>query len=94
MNESRTTIELKVKEILAQVVSLDQSKIESKTSLITDLGIDSFATMELLFNLEDTYNIKIPEDVIRTRFVNVQDIVDYIIERQSEAVAVQELFKI
>ena len=66
-----------VKEILAKQLSMDASNIKSEALLVEDLGLDSFGSVETAFELEDKFNLKIPDQAIYSA-KTVKDIVDYI----------------
>jgi acyl carrier protein len=70
-------IEQKVKELLAKKFDIDIGKITSESRLAQDLGVDSFGAVELMFELEEAFGLKIADsdiDKIRT----VRDIVVYL----------------
>ena len=70
-------IEGKVKKILGDKLSLETDKIDINARLREDLGMDSFGSIEIAFELEDAFGIKIPdEDIVKV--VIVKDVVDYI----------------
>ena len=70
-------IEAMVKEALAKQLTMDVSKINLESRLIEDLGIDSFGSVEVAFELEEKFNIKIP-DAALYEAKTVKNIVDYI----------------
>jgi acyl carrier protein len=72
-----SAVELKVKEVLADKLNLDIHKIHENSILIDDLGMDSFGSIETVFELEEKFSIKIPEEDL-TKAVTVKDIVQYI----------------
>ncbi len=73
-------IEGKVKKILADKLTLTIDKIDINARLREDLGMDSFGSIEIAFELEDAFGIKIPdEDIVKV--VIVKDVVDYIAAR-------------
>ena len=49
----------KIIEILSEQTLLDPSEIKENLSL-DDLGIDSLALVEIVFSIEETFNISIP----------------------------------
>lgn len=53
-----------VKKMLSEIVEIDTEKISGDAKFITDLGMDSMLSLEILARLEKKYQIKIPE----TRF--------------------------
>ena len=70
-------IEQKVKEILSKKLGVELGKITSESRLAQDLGVDSFGAVELMFEIEEAFALKIPDsdiDHVRT----VKDIVAYV----------------
>ena len=70
-------IEETVKEVLAKQLTMEVAKINSESRLIEDLGVDSFGSVEIAFELEEKFNIKIP-DAALYEAKTVKNIVDYI----------------
>ena len=66
-----------VKEVLAKQLTMDVAKIDLESRLVEDLGIDSFGSVEIAFELEEKFNIKIP-DAALYEAKTVKNIVDYI----------------
>ncbi len=50
----------KVREIIADVLVIDEDEINLHSRLITDLGAESIDFLDLVFQLEKEFNIKIP----------------------------------
>lgn len=70
-------IEQKVKELLSKKFDIEIAKINSESRLAQDLGVDSFGAVELMFELEEAFGLKIADsDIDGIRSVN--DIVVYI----------------
>ena len=56
----------KVKEVIIDKLGIEDSKIESGSSFVDDLGADSLDTVELIMQLEEEFGIEIPdEDAIK-----------------------------
>lgn len=72
----------KVKTILAKCLSLNEKEITMESSLRNDLGADSLDVAELVIDLEDTFDIEIPDEAIEENRT-VGDIVR-LIEEQSK----------
>jgi len=70
-------IETTVKEIIAKQLTMDVAKINMESRLVEDLGIDSFGSVEIAFELEEKFDLKIP-DAALYEAKTVQHIVDYI----------------
>jgi len=60
----RTQIEEKIKEILANKLNIGIDKITPQSSLRQDLGMDSFASVEIIFEIEDFFNINVSQEDI------------------------------
>ena len=82
--ESTCMIEERIKGRLAEKFRKDVSNIASDSRLIQDLGMDSLDTFELLFELENEFNIVIPT-ADAMAFVRVQDVVGYVRNRTKPA---------
>ncbi len=81
-NGKRQEIEAKVKEILAKDLGTDIEKISNDKKLVEDLGMDSFASVELMFALEDKMGIEISdEDALNLK--TVEDVIVCVLSRLS-----------
>jgi acyl carrier protein len=70
-------IDLKVRKILSKKLNVELSRINPDTRLAEDLGVDSFAAVELMFDLEEEFGLEIPDsDIKNVRCV--RDIVAYL----------------
>lgn len=70
-------IEATVKDILAKHLTMEAGRINLESRLVEDLGIDSFGSVEIAFELEEKFNLKIP-DAALYEAKTVKNIVDYI----------------
>ena len=71
-------IEQKVKQILSKKFLVEMDKITPETRLAEDLGLDSFGAVELMFELEEAFDLKIPDsDIEHVR--KVKDIHAYLV---------------
>lgn len=71
----------KVKKILSEQFSVDESKITLNTDIAEELGADSLDVVDILMSLEDEFEMEIPdEDVEKVK--NVGQLVDYIKAQQ------------
>ena len=80
------SIEQKVREILAAKLSLPLEKIGSESRLVEDLGADSFGALEVMFEVEETFGLSIPDTAVE-RVRCVKDIVAYVAEQMGKAPA-------
>jgi acyl carrier protein len=70
-----STLEI-IQDILAQKFALDRAKLTPEAEL-SQLGIDSLAVLELLFDIEDRFGLKIKDDM-PSSLMTLQDVVLYI----------------
>lgn len=57
-----STIEERVKKIVAEQLGVKLDEITNSSSFIEDLGADSLDTVELVMALEEEYDIEIPDE--------------------------------
>ena len=62
---------------LKNVLGKKAENISLEQRLIEDLGVDSFASLELIFELEDTLDVKIPDSEVK-KLITVGDVVTFI----------------
>lgn len=67
----------KIKEIVAEQLSVDTSDITLETSLTKDLEADSLDAVEVIMEIEEEYGIEIPDEEAE-KFVTIGDIVAYV----------------
>ena len=72
-------IEKKVIRTLKRVLTNRKQDITPEKKLIEDLGLDSFGSIELIFELEDALGLRIPDEQAK-KFTTVNDVVVYILE--------------
>ena len=77
-------VEQMIKDILAKQLGLEVTKIRPNSKLIEELGMDSFGSIETAFELEEKFELKIPDEAIYNA-KTVQDIVDYIAKEKGAA---------
>ncbi len=56
------SIEERVIDIVAEQLGVEKEKVSGETSFVNDLGADSLDTVELVMELEEEFDITIPED--------------------------------
>ena len=67
----------KMKEIIADQLSVDADTITEATSFKDDLGADSLDLFELVMALEDEYSVEIPADDLQ-QMATVGDVTNYL----------------
>jgi acyl carrier protein len=70
----------RVRKVLARVLPTKEEDITLTSSLVDDLGF-SDQEMPLLVNLEDEFDLDIPEDDAERCFGSIEEIVNYIAAR-------------
>ncbi|MCP4290448.1 MAG: acyl carrier protein [bacterium] len=71
------TIQEKVYEIIQRKLSVNAEQITPEASFTEDLGADSLDTVELVMDLEEEFNITIPEEE-QENLKTVQNAIDYL----------------
>ncbi|AFZ03891.1 acyl carrier protein [Calothrix sp. PCC 6303] len=74
---SQTEIFEKVKEIVAEQLSVESKTITPASNFSNDLGADSLDTVELVMALEEEFDIEIPDEAAE-KITTVQEAVDFI----------------
>ncbi|MGL5540513.1 MAG: acyl carrier protein [Erysipelotrichaceae bacterium] len=72
----------KIKEVLVDTVNADEELISMEASLKEDLGIDSLAAVELVLELESTFDIRVEDNELMT-LKTVKDIVTLVETKQA-----------
>ena len=57
------SIEERVIDIVAEQLGVEKEKIKRESHFVNDLGADSLDTVELVMELEEEFDISIPDDV-------------------------------
>ena len=77
-------IEDKVKQIIIEQLSVEESEVTPKASFVDDLGADSLDRVEMIMAFEEAFDLEIPDEQAEN-IKTVQDAVDYI-EKNSKVV--------
>jgi acyl carrier protein len=62
-----------VKEMIAKKLEIDAATIKPESTL-TDVGLDSLDTFDIIFDAEDKFGIKVPNDQVNV--TTIQDVVN------------------
>ncbi|MCI8763392.1 MAG: acyl carrier protein [Lachnospiraceae bacterium] len=74
----------KMKEIIAEQLSVEEEIVTESSSFKEDLGADSLDLFELVMALEDEYSIEIPSDDLQN-LLTVGDVMNYLKDKGVEA---------
>ena len=78
-SEVATTVEIqdKVMQIVSEQMSVDKDELSRETSFVNDLNADSLDTVELVMELEDEFDLTIPDEEAE-KLKTVGNAIDYI----------------
>ena len=74
---SHEEIEQKVIEIVSKQLGVAKEKITANSSFVNDLGADSLDTVELVMEIEDKFDLSIPDDAAE-KIQTVGDAIKYV----------------
>ncbi|MDE5778134.1 MAG: acyl carrier protein [Lachnospiraceae bacterium] len=67
----------KMKEIIAEQLSVDAAEVELTSNFKEDLGADSLDLFELVMALEEEYDVEIPAEELEN-IATVEDVIEYL----------------
>jgi len=76
------SVQERVVDIVASQLGVDKEKIGPDTSFVNDLGADSLDTVELVMELEEEFEISIPDDAAE-KISTVGEAIKFIEESQN-----------
>ena len=85
---AETDIAIRVRTALASYLKRDVKTIKPGDALRNDLGLDSMATIELLYQLEDAFDVPIPDKDLQT-LVTVANVTAYVEGKVGKAAPAQ-----
>lgn len=71
------SVQERVINIVAEQLGVDKEKVSPETSFVNDLGADSLDTVELVMELEEEFEIDIPDDAAE-KIQTVGQAIEYI----------------
>jgi acyl carrier protein len=77
-------IQDKLIDILTKHTSMDRAAVTPDKHLKLDLGLDSLDVAEMVYEIEETFGISIPDNAAE-RIQKISDTVDFIYERLNAA---------
>ena len=69
----------KIKEVIAEVFSIDEDGLSMETKIVDDLGAESLDIITLLMEFEDAFDRQIPEEDAE-KLLSIGDAVNYIMD--------------
>jgi len=79
-----TDLALRVRSALAEYLKRDVTTIKPGDALRNDLGLDSLTTIELLYRIEEEFDVEVP-DTDLSGLVTVADVTAYLQRRATQA---------
>ncbi|MDF9621007.1 acyl carrier protein [Pseudomonas entomophila] len=76
-----STIEERVKKIVAEQLGVKEEEVKNESSFVDDLGADSLDTVELVMALEEEFETEIPDEEAE-KITTVQAAIDYVNSHQ------------
>ena len=73
----------KVKQMIAEQLSADESTLTEETSFKDDLGADSLDLFQLVMAMEDEFKVEIPSEDLE-KLVTVGDVMKYLKDKGVE----------
>lgn len=71
-----------LKEIIVEQLAVDPEEVTLEASFVEDLNADSLDLVELIMEIEEKFNIQVPDEVAE-KIVTVNDAVEYIQEQKN-----------
>lgn len=78
------SVEKKVREIIAEQLVKDVSEVTPNKTFIDDLGADSLDIVEMVMEMEEEFEIEIPDEDAE-KIKTVQDAIAYIEKKKKKA---------
>ena len=74
---AESDIAVRIRTALGEYLKRDPASIEPRHALREDLGLDSMATIELLFKIEEVFDLQIPDQDLQ-KLARVSDVIAYV----------------
>lgn len=85
---AHTSVQTRILQALGDYLKCDPNGIRSDAHLRDDLGLDSMATIELLYRVEEAFDLQIPDQDLQG-LATVDDVVRYVERRMAPPASVQ-----
>ncbi|MDA1314683.1 MAG: acyl carrier protein [Acidobacteria bacterium] len=76
-------VEQKVKQIICEQLSVEESEVTRDASFVETLNADSLDIVELIMAFEESFNIEIPDDEAE-KIRSVGDAIDYVVSSKKK----------
>ena len=89
---TKEEIQSKLIDVISKHIQIDSSTVTPDQNLKYDLGLDSLDVAEMVYEIEETFGITIPDDSAE-KIEKISDTVDYIyskIKTKNEELSTQE----
>jgi acyl carrier protein len=73
----------KIREIIVEQLDVDEDKVTADASITEDLGADSLDVVDLVMNIEESFDLEIPDEEVEN-IKTVGDIVKFIEAKTEE----------
>ncbi len=80
------SVEQRVIDIVAEQLGVEKEKINRDSNFVNDLGADSLDTVELVMELEEEFEINIPDDAA-DKILTVGQAIDHIEKATADGAA-------
>ena len=71
------SVEQKVKQIIVEQLGVDEAQVDPTASFVDDLGADSLDIVEFVMELEEEFEVAIPDEDAE-KIITVKNAIDYI----------------
>lgn len=79
-----SSVQERVVGIVAEQLGVEKEKVKPETSFVNDLGADSLDTVELVMELEEEFEVDIPDDAAE-KIQTVGQAIDFIEQAQTSS---------
>jgi len=77
--DDRSEIERQIRQIIKDVLAVEEERITPEASFTDDLNADSLEIVSLIMEFETAFDIEIPDEDVEERIVTVQDAINYLL---------------
>jgi acyl carrier protein len=81
-DQTVASVQERVIDIVAEQLGVNKDQVNRETSFVNDLGADSLDTVELVMELEEEFDINIPDDAAE-KIQTVGQAIDFIEQAQA-----------